>query len=139
MNQKQKIFNLLAKTGKTQMSKSRNVKFSLADDLTKAYEDAESAAANISMQVEVAYETIAEAIGSIPAPDSFLEDVDAAAARLEMVINEARSGAEQLGIDPRDIPGYSEAEFAMESLTSVTELVARYEDEVTPLLRFGGL
>ncbi|RPJ57912.1 MAG: hypothetical protein EHM12_08640 [Dehalococcoidia bacterium] len=138
MNQKQRVFNMLAKTSKTQLGKTRNVKFSLADDLTKAYEEAESAASNISMQVEAAYEMVAEVIGQIPAPDSFLEDVDAASARLEVVINEARSGAEQLGIDPRDIPGFSEAEAAMTDLESVIQIVARYEADIVPILRVGG-
>jgi hypothetical protein len=138
MNQKQRVFNMLAKTSKTKLGKTRNVKFSLADDLTKAYEDAESAASNISMQVEVAYEIVSDAIARIPSPDSFMEDLDSAAARLEIVINEARSGAEQLGIDTRDIPGFAEAEGAFLDISMVTEMVTRYEADIKPILRAGG-
>lgn len=134
MNQKQKIFNLLAKTGKTQMSKSRNVKFSLADDLTTAYTEAEIAARNISEGIELAYETVSEAIMGVPAPESFFEDIDAAAMQLNAVLSEARSGAEQLGIDPRDIPGFSEAEDSMNTLEAVREAAARYEDDMIPIL-----
>ena len=138
MNQKQKIFNLLAKTGKTQISKSRKVNFALTDDLNEASRTAEEIFADITKSVTAAYDTVGDAIAKIPAPDSFYQDLDFAAMQLGPAINETRSAADQLGISPKDIPGFIEAETAMSFLEQAREIVGRYEDEIGPILRLGG-
>lgn len=140
MNQKQKIFNLLAKTGKTQMSKSRKVNFAIADDLDAALEEAMDSVRMTSIQIEAAYEMVAELIGQIPAPDTFYQDIEGPQTRLQMVIGRARAAAEELGIDPRDsISGFVEAEDIIQSFKEVEEAIGRYEDDMTAILAAGGL
>ena len=93
-----------------------------------------------SIQIEAAYEMVAELIGQIPDPDTFYMDIEGPQTRLQMVIGRARAAAEELGIDPRDsISGFVEAEDIVQSFKEVEEAIARYEDDMTAILAAGGL
>ena len=139
MNQKQKIFNLLAKTGKTQMSKSRKVNFALADDLRATYEDARMATGEISRSIDDAFETVADLIGRIPDPGMFMYDVEQYQNLLEEVIARAESAADDLGVDPTAIDGYNSAKsFLDKEIENLKNTIGMYEREIAPILKAGG-
>lgn len=139
MNQKQKIFNLLAKTGKTQLSKGRKMNFALADDLNAALDEAMEAVRMTSIQLEAAYEMVAEVIGQIPDPDSFYQDIEGAATRLEMIVDRAQAASDELGVDPQDIRGYAEALDTLQDLKELDGQIADYGDAISPILGAAGL
>ena len=139
MNQKQKIFNLLAKTGKTQMSKSRKVNFALADDLRATYEDARMATGEISRSIDDAFETVTDLIGRIPDPGMFMYDVMQYENLLEEIIARAESAASDLGVDPTAIDGYNSAKsFLDKDVQQLKETIGMYEREIAPILKAGG-
>ena len=139
MNQKQKIFNLLAKTGKTQMSKSRKVNFALADDLRATYEDARMGTGEISRSIDDAFETVTDLIGRIPDPNMFMYDVEQYENLLEEIIARAESAASDLGVDPTAIDGYNSAKsFLDKDVQQLKETIGMYEREIAPILKAGG-
>lgn len=139
MNQKQKIFNLLAKTGKTQLSKGRKVNFALADDLRAAYEDARSGTSELTRSVDDAFQTVADLIGRIPDPNMFMYDVEQYETLLEEVIARAESAAADLGVDPTAIDGYNSAKsFLDNDIKNVKDTIEQYEREIGPILKAGG-
>lgn len=139
MNQKQKIFNLLAKTGKTQMSKSRKVNFALADDLRSTYEDARMGTGEISRSIDDAFETVTDLIGRIPDPNMFMYDVEQYENLLEEIIARAESAASDLGVDPTAIDGYNSAKsFLDKDVQQLKETIGMYEREIAPILKAGG-
>lgn len=139
MNQKQKIFNLLAKTGKTQFSKGRKVNFALADDLNVALDEAMEAVRMTSIQLEAAYEMVTEVIGQIPDPDSFYQDIEGARMRLNMIVVRAQTASDELGVDPQDIRGYAEALDTLEDFKELDGQIAEYGDAISPILGAAGL
>ena len=139
MNQKQKIFNLLAKTGKTQMSKSRKVNFALADDLRSAYEDTRSFTSELTRSVDDAFQTVADLISRIPDPNMYMYDVEQYETLLEEVIARAESAAADLGVDPTAIDGYNSAKsFLDNDIKNVKDTIEQYEREIGPILKAGG-
>lgn len=139
MNQKQKVFNLLAKTGKTQLSKGRKMNFALADDLNAVLDEAMDALRMTSIQLEAAYEMVTEVIGQIPDPDSFYQDIEGAQTRLQMIVGRAQAASDELGVDPQDIRGYAEALDTLEDLKELDGQIADYGDAISPILGAAGL
>lgn len=139
MSQKQKIFNMLAKTGKTQLSKGRKMNFALADDLNAALDEAMEAVRMTSIQLEAAYEMVTEVIGQIPDPDSFYQDIEGAGTRLEMIVDRAKSASDELGVNPEDIRGYAEALDTIQDLKELEGQIADYGDAISPILGAAGL
>jgi len=139
MNQKQRVFNMLAKTSKTQMSKSRKVNFAIADDINEAFQDARVRGGEIMRSIDDAFDTVADLISQIPAPDTFQEDLEMLAARLEEVLNNAENAAEQLGVDPNDIRGYSDAKDLLDNdIPNNMITLDMYRKNIEPILRAGG-
>ena len=139
MNQKQKIFNLLAKTGKTQLSKGRKVNFALADDLRSAYEDTRSFTSELTRSVDDAFQTVADLISRIPDPNMYMYDVEQYETLLEEVIARAESAAADLGVDPTAIDGYNSAKsFLDNDIKNVKDTIEQYEREIGPILKAGG-
>ena len=139
MNQKQKIFNLLAKTGKTQFSKGRKVNFALADDLRSAYEDTRSFTSELTRSVDDAFQTVADLISRIPDPNMYMYDVEQYETLLEEVIARAESAAADLGVDPTAIDGYNSAKsFLDNDIKNVKDTIEQYEREIGPILKAGG-
>jgi hypothetical protein len=139
MNQKQRVFNMLAKTSKTQMSKSRKVNFAIADDINEAFQDARVRGGEIMRSIDDAFNTVADLIAQIPAPDAFQEDLEMLAARLEEVLNNAENAAEQLGVDPNDIRGYSDAKDLLDNdIPNNMITLDMYRKEIEPILKAGG-
>jgi hypothetical protein len=139
MNQKQTIFNLLAKKGKTQMSKSRKVNFALADDLREAYEDARRGASDLTRSVDAAFETVTDLISRIPDPNEMMYDASQYEMMLEEVIARAESAAADLGVDPTAIDGYNSAKsFIDNDMKNLQDTIGQYEREIAPILKAGG-
>jgi uncharacterized hydantoinase/oxoprolinase family protein len=139
MNQKQRVFNMLAKTSKTQMSKSRKVNFALTDDLRAAYEDTRSFTSEISRSVDAAFETVVDLISRIPDPGMFMYDVEQYEIILEEVIARADSAAADLGVDPTAIDGYNSAKsFLEKEIPNLKDTIGQYEREIAPILKAGG-
>jgi hypothetical protein len=139
MNQKQTIFNLLAKKGKTQLSKGRKVNFALADDLRSAYEDTRSFTSELTRSVDDAFQTVADLIGRIPDPNMFMYDVEQYEIILEEVVARAESAAADLGVDPTAIDGYSSAKSYLEKeIPNLKDTIGQYEREIAPILKAGG-
>ena len=139
MNQKQTIFNLLAKKGKTQLSRGRKVNFALADDLRAAYEDARSGTSELTRSVDDAFQTVADLIGQIPSPNEMMFDLMQYENMLEEVIARAESAAADLGVDPTAIDGYNSAKAFMDNdIKNLTDTIGQYEREIAPILKAGG-
>lgn len=139
MNQKQKIFNLLAKTGKTQLSKGRKMNFALADDLRATYDDARMGTGEIARSIDDAFETVTDLIGRIPDPGMFMYDVMQYENLLQEIIDRAESAASDLGVDPNSIDGYSNAKsFLEKDIENLKNTIGMYEREIAPILKAGG-
>jgi len=139
MNQKQTIFNLLAKKGKTQLSKGRKVNFALADDLRAAYEDARSGASDLTRSVDDAFQTVTDLISRIPDPNEMMYDATLYESMLEEVIARAESAAADLGVDPTAIDGYDNAKSFIENdIKNLKDTIEKYNSEIEPILKAGG-
>lgn len=138
MSQQQRVYNLLAKVGKNN-EQGRKMKFAIADDLNTALEEASRVIETTSAQVEAAYETVADLIGRIPSADSFYEDTYGYSMRLDMAVTRAQSAAEELGIDPENVSGYSDALDLLERFKELDGAIADYRDAIEPILKVGGL
>ena len=139
MSQKQRIFDLLAKTSKTQLSKGREMNFALADDLNAALDEAMEALRMTSIQLEAAYEMVTEVIGQIPDPDLFYQDIEGAQTRLQIIVGRAQAASDELGVDPQDIRGYAEALDTLEDIKELDGQIAEYGDAISPILGAAGL
>ena len=139
MNQKQKIFNLLAKTSKTQLSKGRKVNFALADDLRAAYEDARSGTSELTRSVDDAFQTVADLISQIPDPGMMMYDLMQYESLLQEVLDRAENAAADLGVDPSAIEGYVTAEvFMNKDIPVLRDAIDKYNTEIEPILKAGG-
>lgn len=133
MDQKQKIFNLIAKTAKTQLSATRKVKFAIADEAAEALRQldlamsaleemtisSESRTANIVRMLE-------DAIGlSVrntreDSMQAYLDSFDEAFGKANDVADKFKQAAESLGIDPYDSDAFRELVEAIEQSAQVT-------------------
>ena len=139
MNQKQTIFNLLAKKGKTQLSKGRKVNFALADDLRAAYEDARGGVSDLTRSVDDAFQTVADLISRIPSPNEMMFDLMQYESLLQEVLDRAESAAADLGVDPSAIDGYVTAEvFMNKDIPILKDMIDKYNTEIEPILKAGG-
>lgn len=139
MNQKQKIFDLLAAKSKTKMGKTRKVDLSLADDLRTAYEDVRAGTSELVRSVDAAFETVTDLIGRIPDPGEMMYDATQYEMMLEEVIARAESAAADLGVDPSAIDGYNSAKsFLNKEIKNLADTIGQYEREIAPILKAGG-
>ena len=139
MNQKQTIFNLLAKKGKTQLSKGRKVNFALADDLRVTYEEVRSGTSDLTRSVDDAFQTVADLISQIPDPGMMMYDLMQYESLLQEVLDRAENAAADLGVDPSAIEGYVTAEvFMNKDIPSLRDTIEKYNTEIDPILKAGG-
>lgn len=138
MNQQQRVLNMLAKLSKTP-AQARRVQFALADDLREAYENARVTGGELVRGVDSAYEEVANLIGQIPDPETFMQDLDLIENRLDEVILRTESAAEALGVNAEDVSGYAEAKSYMDvEIPNLRETMRAYQNDIAPILKVGG-
>lgn len=138
MSQQQRVLNMLAKLSKTP-AQARRVQFALADDLREAYENARVTGGELVRGVDSAYEEVANLIGQIPDPETFMQDLDLIENRLDEVLLKTESAAEALGVDPSDVSGYLSAKSYMDDeIPALRQTMQAYKNDIAPILKVGG-
>jgi len=106
MNQKQRIFDLLAKTQGTKLSKNRKVKFALVDDLLELSREAENlnreAFANIQEyeELEAQYQEDLRAMRMLI--EAKQEEAKQLMSNVEAKFNQVKSASSDLGVEISD-------------------------------------
>jgi hypothetical protein len=106
MNQKQRIFDLLAKTQGTKLSKNRKVKFALVDDLLEFSREAENlnreAFANIQEyeELEAQYQEDLRAMRMLI--EAKQEEAKQLMSNVEAKFNQVKSASSDLGVEISD-------------------------------------
>jgi hypothetical protein len=144
MNQKQRVFNMLAKTSKTQLSKGRKVNLAIADEAADAIREMEDATSelyvainNTQSAVNDITRSLQEAIGLAPGLDQVQDSLNAynvAFNKANQVADKFKNAADALGIDPYDSQDFSGLVDAIEGSTDVTMDALRTRDQADDLI-----
>jgi len=144
MNQRQTIFNLLAKTSKTELRKGRKVNLSIADeaaDAVRQLEDALSDLYEVTTNTQSAINDITrslqEAIGLAPGLDEVqasLNVFSVAFDKANQVADNFKRAADVLGIDPADSQDFSGLVNAIEQSGTATFDALRTRDQANDLM-----
>jgi len=145
MNQKQRVFNMLAKTSKTQLSKGRKVNFAIADEAQEALRQLDLASSalaemtttseNRTMNIIRMLEEAIDLSIRNTADDgmqAYLDSYDEAFGKANELADKFKQAAEALGIDPYDSEAFSELVEAIED-SSVTYPAMQARDQENDL------
>jgi chromosome segregation ATPase len=138
MSHQQRVFNMLAKLSK-QPAQTRKTQLALVDDLDKAANEIKARANSIAVQVDDAYQRVADLVGQIPylTEDEAMLEQDAF--DLQDLMDSASEAADALGVDWTTMPAYVAAEQAMETIQNAQEILKEYNREIEPILKAGGV
>lgn len=140
MSQTQRIYNMLAKSGKTDLS--RKVKFAIADEAGEALRQLDEAAAeleevsnNTQSTINDIVRSLEAAVGLAPGLDGIQESLNKyndAFGKANEVADKFKQASEALGIDPFDSDAFSELVDAIQD-TSVTFDALKVRDDANDL------
>ena len=144
MNQKQRIFDLLAKTSKTQLSKDGKVKLSIADEAADAIsklEDALSELNQLTADEQSAVNDITRLLQQALGLASGLDQVQGALNvfniafdRANQVADNFKRAADALGIDPFDSADFSALVESIEQSGTATFDAMRVRDQSNDIM-----
>lgn len=144
MNQKQRIFDLLAKTSKTQLSKAGKVKLSIADEAADAIsklEDALSELNELTADEQNAVNDITRLLQQAVGLASGLDQVQGALNvfniafdRANQVADNFKRAADTLGIDPFDSADFSALVESIEQSGTATFDAMRVRDQSSDIM-----
>ena len=126
MNQKQSIFNLLAKKPATKLSASRKVKLSLIDDLGSVVNQAQNSSSTFFGRLREMSDIYEQIDGLFQILYTLQEDMDSDNQSNEIILEritelteQARDAAGALGIAPQEIEGFQNAENTIENYNNI--------------------
>lgn len=141
MNQTQRIYNMLAKSSKTDLN--RQVKFAIADEAADALRQMDDAAAeleevsnNTQSTINDIVRSLEAAIGLAPGLDGIQESLDtynAAFQKANEIADKFKQASEALGVDPYQSDAFSELVDAIEQSGTITFDAMKVRDDAKDL------
>ena len=128
---------MLAKLSK-QPAQTRKTQLALVGDLERAANQFKADANSAIVQVDDAYQRVADLVGQIPYLTEDEGMLDQYATELQDLMDTTSEAADALGVDWTTLPAYVSAEQTMEALNNALEAIKEYNREVEPILKAGG-